>query len=228
MAMKSEEEIRKKIDELQNEPLSSLTHLIGAILSIAGLVILVVFAAIRSTAWQITGFSIFGASLILLYLASALYHFFPITHRAKNVFRRIDHSMIYVLIAGTYTPICFVLSSKPWGWTLFGLIWGLAIIGIVLKAVGLKINRWLAVFMYILMGWLIIIAFPVLLKTIPATGILWLITGGIFYTLGTIFFGLDKLLPRTRWFGMHEIFHLFVIGGSVSHFWLMFKYILYL
>lgn len=215
-------------EKKQNEPLSSLTHLIGALLAVAGLVILVVFAAMHSTARNITGFSIFGASLILLYLASALYHFFPVTHRAKGALRRIDHSMIYVLIAGTYTPVCFVLESRAWGWTLFGLIWGLAITGIVLKATGVEMNRWLTVFVYIFLGWLIIIAFPVLIETIPNGGVWWLFAGGAFYTLGTIFFGLDKLLPRTRWFGMHEIFHLFVIAGSVSHFWVMFKYILYI
>ena len=212
--------------EKQNEPLSSLIHLIGTVLSVAALSILVVFAALYSTAWHVTTFAIFGAALILVYLTSTIYHF--LSHpKAKRVFRKIDHSMIYVLIAGSYTPICLIALCGAWGWSLFGVIWGLAILGIVLSTT-LKIKGWLATIIYIILGWLAVIALAPLTKAVPFAGIMWLLAGGIFYTLGTIFHGLHKILPFRRWFNMHDVFHLFVLAGSFSHFWLMFKYILYL
>lgn len=136
--------------------------------------------------------------------------------------------MIYVLIAGTYTPICLVPLRGGWGWSIFGVIWGLAILGIILKTTSKKIKGWFSALFYILIGWLILIAFLPLMESLPAHGLGWLVAGGISYTLGTIFFGLDHIVPRTRWFGMHEVFHLFVIGGSFSHFWVMFKYVLYI
>lgn len=211
-----------------NEPLSSLTHFVAMLLSIAGLTLLTVFASLYSSAWHIVAFSIFGASLVLLYLASSFYHIAPSHHKIKRILQKIDHSMIYVLIAGTYTPICLVPLRGGWGWSIFGVIWGLAILGIILKTTSKKIKGWFSALFYILIGWLILIAFLPLMESLPAHGLGWLVAGGISYTLGTIFFGLDHIVPRTRWFGMHEVFHLFVIGGSFSHFWVMFKYVLYI
>lgn len=219
----------------QNEPVSATIHLIGLLLSIAALILLVVFAAIYSTAWHVVGFSIFGTSLILLYLASTLYHFFHVTSKAKEILKKIDHAMIHILIAGTYTPICLVAIRGAWGWSLFGVIWGLAIIGILLKIL-INIKPWVSATIYLFMGWIIIIAFVPLKKSIPSEGLWWLFAGGIFYTIGVLFLGLDRIFPRTRWFGMHEtrwfgmheIFHIFVLAGSFSHFWLMLKYILYI
>jgi len=193
-----------------------------------GLVLLIVFASKYGNAWHIVAFSIFGSSLVLLYLASTLYHLVPADRKIKSVFRKIDHSMIYILIAGTYTPVSLIALRGGWGWSLFGVIWGLAIMGIVHKITTKKINGLMPVIFYILMGWLALIAFLPLVRALPMMGVLWLVIGGIFYTIGTIFFGLDSLLPKKRWFGMHEVFHLFVIAGSFSHFWLMLKYILYL
>lgn len=209
-----------------NEPLSSITHFIGMLLSIAGLVLLIVFSAMYGTAWHVVSFSIFGASLILLYFVSSLYHLLPLESKARRIFRKIDHSMIYILIAGTYTPICLVPLRGGWGWSIFGVVWGLAISFIVLKNVDIKIPRWLFIGSYVLIGWLILIALAPLMKTISFEGLLWLLIGGTFYTLGVIFYSLDPIIKRTRWFGMHEIFHIFVMGGSFSHFWLMLKFVL--
>ncbi len=208
-----------------NEPLSSLTHLIGFLLSIAGLVLLIVFSSLHRTNWHVVGFSIFGASLILLYLASTLYHFFSLDSKAKKIFKKIDHCFIYVLIAGTYTPICLTVLRGGLGWSLFGIIWGLAVFGVVLKSSNIKISEKLSTIIYLLMGWIILIALVPLLNSVNYKGVLFLLAGGIAYSFGTVFFALDKFVPRTRWFGMHEIFHIFVLAGSFLHFWFMLKYL---
>lgn len=215
------------IHSKQNEPMSSLTHFVGMLLAIAGLVILVVYAALRSSAWHITTFSIFGASLVLLYFVSSLYHFISWKNRFKSSLQKIDYSMIFILIAGTYTPVALIPLRGAWGWSLFGIIWGLAIVGIILKIfLSDTLPRWVFSVLYLVMGWLAVIAISPLAQALPAMGLIWLILGGVFYTVGVVFFALERFVPRTRWFGMHEIFHLFVVAGSASHFWLMYKYIL--
>jgi len=207
-----------------NEPLSAILHLIGVFLSIAALTLMIIAAAIHATAWHVVGFSIFGATLILLYTASTLYHFIPVR---RLLFLKIDHSMIYVLIAGTYTPICFILGGGV-GFTLFGLIWVIAITGIILKMFSFNIIKdWVSTLLYIVMGWLLVFAFKPLIDTFDFYAVLWLVMGGIFYPIGAIFYGLDKIVKRTRWFGMHEIFHIFVLMGSFCHFWLMFRFVVY-
>jgi len=208
-----------------NEPLSALTHLIAMLLSIAGLVLMVVFGAMHSSASHIVGFSIFGTSLIMLYGASFVYHFASKQTPAKSTLQRLDHAMIFVLIAGTYTPICLALPERGWGWSLFGIIWGLAVIGFVLKITGIKMKNHITASIYLLMGWLIIIAILPISEWLNTSAMVWLVTGGIFYTLGCVFFILDNKVHRTKWLGMHEIFHVFVMMGSFSHFWLMIKYI---
>ena len=210
-----------------NEPMSSLTHLIAVGLSIAGLVLLVVYGALNGRASHVVGFSIYGASLILLYLSSTLYHYFSIHGRAKRVFKRIDHAMIHVLIAGTYTPIALTFPRPGWGWSLFGVIWGLALIGFLIKIWGLAVKEWISVLLYLVMGWIIVIVFSPVLTSLPRDGMIWLVGGGFLYTLGTVFYALEKVVPRTKWFGMHEVFHLLVMAGSFSHFWFMFRYLVY-
>ena len=212
----------------QNEPLSSLTHLIGLFLAITALVLLIVFAVKKGTALHVVAYTIFGSSMVLLYLASTCYHFVDVQGKWKNILRKIDHAMIYILIAGTYTPIALVALRGGWGWSIFGVVWGLALAGIILKISKLDFHGWKSVFLYIGMGWLAIIAFIPLLQNIPIVGLFWLVLGGVLYTFGTIFFGLDKIIKRSRWFGMHEIFHLFVMAGSFCHFWLMLKIVVYL
>jgi len=211
-----------------NEPVSSLTHFAAAILSVAGLTMLVVFSSLYGSIEKTVGFSIFGAGLILLYVASAVYHFISRESRAKAIFKIIDYSMIYVLIASTYTPLMLALPHASLGWALFGIVWGLALVGIVFK-ISLNTERdWLSPTLFIFMGWLSLITIPILLRSVPLIGIWWLVAGGLFYTAGVVFFALEKRFPRTGWFGMHEVFHLFVMGGSFSHFWFMFRYVLYM
>lgn len=216
------------INSRDNELFSGLSHFVGFLLSIAGLVLLVVFSSIYGNAPQIVGFSIFGSALILLYFASALYHFISKVNPVKEIFRAIDYSMIYVLIAGTYTPIVLSLPERNWGWTIFGIVWGLACVGIILEIKRKNYAKWFAPALYLIMGWLSVFILPLLLKYLPQGGLFWLVLGGVLYTFGVFFFVLENKFPRKGWFGAHEMFHLFVMAGSFSHFWLMFKYVLYI
>lgn len=210
------------------DPISGLTHLIGALLSVAGLVLMVYYAAIYATVWHIVSFAIFGASLFLLYTASTLYHLLPLSEKGVLFLKKVDHMMIFVLIAGTYTPICLVPLRGVWGWSLFGCIWAIAVAGIVMKIVWISAPRWLSTLFYVVMGWLVVIAFLPLVRAVPEGGMIWLISGGILYTIGGIIYGLKWPNIIDRFLGFHEIFHLFVLGGSICHFWLMFRYVLYL
>lgn len=190
---------------------NSITHSIGAGLSIAALVILVVLASRRGDAWRIVSFSIYGITLFLLYLASTLYHGF-VNPKIKNVFRILDHSAIYLLIAGTYTPVTLTLMRGAWGWTLFGLAWAMAIGGIIITALLLDKLKALLVLSYVVMGLLVVIAIKPMIQMLPRGMIIWLFIGGACYILGIIFY-LWKRLPYH-----HPIWHLFVLGGSISHF----------
>ncbi len=212
-----------------NEPLSALTHCIGAILSIIGLSLLIVVAARYGSALHIVSFTIFGATLILLYTMSTLYHFIYQKHvRAKRVFQILDHTAIYLLIAGTYTPVVLIALPSGWGWTMFGLVWGFAILGTIIKTTNLQIASWLSILLYLCMGWLIVLAFIPLTKSLPPEAVFWLVLGGVFYTIGALFFGLDTKAPGRRWLGMHEVFHIFVMLGSAAHFWMIYRYVVLL
>lgn len=190
---------------------NSITHGLGAVLSTAALVILVVLASKRGDAWRIASFSIYGATLILLYLSSTLYHSF-VNSKVKNFFRILDHLAIYLLIAGSYTPITLVSMRGAWGWTLFGLIWGMAIAGIIISIALKEKLKPVMVLSYVVMGLLIVVAFKPMLLILPQKMIFCLFIGGVFYLLGIIFY-LWKRLPYH-----HPIWHLFVLGGSISHF----------
>ncbi|MBN2224864.1 MAG: hemolysin III family protein [Deltaproteobacteria bacterium] len=196
---------------LGEEIANGITHGIGAALSVAGLVILVVFAALYGDAWRVVSFSIYGATLVILYLISTLYHSFT-TPRVKRLFQLFDHCSIYLLIAGSYTPLTLTVLRGPWGWTLFGLIWGLAITGIVLKVWFVGRFNVFSVVLYIAMGWLVVIALKPLFALVDHGMIMWLIIGGLSYTLGVIFYA-AKRMPYH-----HAIWHLFVLGGSISHY----------
>jgi hemolysin III len=196
---------------LGEEIANAITHGTGVGLSIAALVILVVFAAKLSDAWKVVSFSIYGATMITLYLASTLYHSFP-QPKIKRFFRILDHSSIFLLIAGTYTPITIGTMRGGWGWTLFGIIWGLAILGINLKIFALSKLKFVSIAVYILMGWMVLIAIKPLLSAAPASFLLWMLYGGLCYTLGVGFYA-AKRMPYH-----HGIWHLFVLGGSVCHF----------
>lgn len=207
---------------------SGFSHLAGAVLSVAGLFLLVRYALENGTVWHIVSFSIFGTSLILLYTASSLYHLLTVSEKGTKILRKIDHMMIYVLIAGTYTPVCLIPLRGGWGWSLLISIWGIAMAGIILKVLWFNVPRWLYTFFYLLMGWLIVIAFIPLVKTMPAAAIFWLVAGGLLYTTGAIIYGTKWPKLKLKGFGFHEVFHIFVLYGSFCHFWMMFRYIVYL
>jgi len=201
------------------EVMNAVTHGIGTLLAVAGLVLLTVFAYLYGTIWHVVSFSIYGTTLVLLYLASTLYHSFT-NERLKYIFKILDHSAIYLLIAGTYTPFTLVPLHGVLGWTVFGLVWGLAILGIALKVFFVGRFKVISTLCYILMGWFIIIAIEPLIATVATLGIMWLIIGGLFYTLGSVFYLWNKL-PYN-----HAIWHLFVLAGSISHFIAVFFYVL--
>jgi len=198
---------------------NSATHGIGFLLSIAGLVVLVVSAKIYGDPWRVVSFSIYGGSLIILYGASTLYHSF-LSGRINYIFKVIDHSAIYLLIAGSYTPFMLVSLRGAWGWSFFGIIWGLALAGIMLKV--FFVNRFLVLspISYLAMGWFALIAIYPIAKKVPPGGISWLVIGGILYSLGVAFHFWHKLPFH------HAIWHLFVLGGSICHYFAILFYVL--
>ena len=211
-------------------PVRSFIDLTGALLSLVALVVLVFRAAREGSVWHVVSFSIYGTSLVTVWTVSTIYHSFHGLDTTKEILKRLDHAMIYFLIAGTYTPVCLVVLKGGWGWSLFGINWALALVGIVLKLVIRNPKKGVIILLfafYIIMGWLITVAWFPLARVLPQGGVFWLVFGGIFYTVGACIFGVKRLniFPN---FGAHEIWHLFVMAGSFSHFWLMLKYVLYL
>ncbi len=207
-----------KFQSLGEEIANSITHGIGVAISVAILVLLVVFTAKRGDTWRIVSFSIFGSSLFILYMASTLYHSFP-QKRVKHFFRIMDHSSIYILIAGSYTPITLISMRGVWGWTIFGLVWGLSILGIIFTVFLIGRFKIISTAIYLFMGWLILIAIKPMILMVPRGMIIWLFIGGAFYTLGIIFY-LWKKMPYH-----HMIWHIFVLAGSISHFFGMLFYL---
>ncbi|HYL84473.1 MAG TPA: hemolysin III family protein [Candidatus Angelobacter sp.] len=194
-------------EELAN----AVTHGIGLVLSITGLVILIVLAAMRGSAWRIVSCAIYGGTLVCLYTASTLYHGIP-SVRLKRALKIFDHCSIYLLIAGTYTPFLLVNLRGPWGWSLFGVVWGIALAGILFKFWFVDHFQILSTTVYLLMGWLAVIAVRPVLLLVPTTGLVWLAAGGLLYTVGVVFFAW-KRIPYN-----HVIWHVFVLGGSTCHY----------
>lgn len=190
---------------------NTITHGIGLALSIAGFVVLLVLAAVRGNPRHIVSCAIYGATLVCLYAASTLYHGIP-SPRRKRALRIFDHCAIYLLIAGTYTPFLLVNLRGGWGWSLLGIVWGFAMAGIVFKFLFVDHFPFLSTVIYLLMGWLAVIALKPLLAAVPASGLLWLLAGGLLYTLGVVFYAW-KRLPYN-----HVIWHLFVLAGSTCHY----------
>ncbi len=193
------------------EIVNSIIHGIGVLLSIAGLVILIVWAAGSGNGWQMVSCSIFGGTLIILYLASTLYHGLP-WPRVKQAFKIIDHSAIFLLIAGTYTPFMLLNLRGPWGWSILGIIWALAILGILMKIFYISKFRKISIALYVFMGWLGIVAVKEIFALLPPLSLTLLILGGVSYTAGLTFYGWRKLPYH------HAVWHIFVIGGSISHY----------
>lgn len=206
-----------------NDIVSGILHIIGAGLSIAILAILVVYGAKIGGPWHIVGYAIFGAGLTLLYLASAFYHLIPHHRvRTKRVFQILDHAMIFVLIAATYTPVLFLALPAGWRWSIFGVVWGLALVGILIKTTRVHFPTVLQNILYLVMGWVIVVALSPLREHMSALALWLLFFGGVSYTVGVVFFALDDLLRKRKYFWMHEIFHVFVMGGSTLHILVMF------
>lgn len=196
---------------LGEELFNSISHGIGFIASIVGLVFLTLFAVSYGDTWHIVGFSIFGSTLILLYLASTLYHSLTRT-RAVRVMRAIDHSAIFLLIAGTYTPFMLTVMRGSLGWTILSIVWGIAIVGILLKVFRFEKTHRIGLVLYLLMGWIIVLVFFQVVRTLPLFSLVMLFAGGFFYTAGTVFYKWDRLKFN------HAIWHLFVLGGSICHY----------
>jgi hemolysin III len=205
------------------EPFNSYSHMLGVLLSIVGLVALVVES--RGDPWQVVGFSIYGASLILLYSASTIYHWLHLSPRGDDFLRRLDHVAIFILIAGSYTPLCLVTLRGGWGWSLFGVVWSVALAGAVLKLFFKHLPAWANVTLYVGMGWLAVIAIDPLVHSFPAAGLMWLVAGGLAYTAGALIYALERPDPFPEVFGHHEIFHIFVLAGSLLHFVFMARYV---
>ena len=206
------------------DPLSGLTHFIAAMLSIAGLVFLLIQDG-EFTARHYVSYSIFGSGMILLYTFSTLYHWLPLEGKKREMVRRIDHIMIFVFIAASYTPVCLITLGGGWGWSIFGVIWGITIAGFFLKVFWLNAPRILYTSVYLLMGWIAVIAIWPLFQKMASSGLLWLTIGGLFYTAGAVIYAVKKPNPWPKIFGFHEIFHVFIMLGSFSHFWMVYHYL---
>ena len=201
------------------EKFNAVTHLVGAGLALPGVIVLVVLAALQGDPWKVVGVAIYGVTLVSLYSFSGLYH--SLRGRAKNVLRKLDHHSIYLLIAGSYTPFCLVTLRGPWGWSLLGGVWGLAAIGSLQELRPRNGARILSVLIYLLMGWVALAAMIPLLHVLGTAGFAWLAAGGLFYTVGIVFFALDTRLAHA-----HGVWHLFVIAGSAAHYYAILRFVL--
>ena len=202
----------------EGERFNSITHLIGAIAALAGCVVLVVFASRQGDPWKIVSFSVYGSTLFLLYFFSVLYH--SLRGRAKQIFRRLDHLAIYLLIAGTYTPFTLVTLNGVWGWSIFAAVWGLAMIGMMIEFIPQK-KRIVPIIIYLTMGWICLAALKPLIQSLPMAGFWWLLAGGLFYTFGIVFYVFDDKVKH-----FHGVWHLFVLAGSVCHYLTVLWYVL--
>jgi hemolysin III len=201
------------------ERFNAVSHLLGAVLALAGTIVLVVLAAIGGDPWKVVGVSIYGAALVLMYSSSTLYH--SMRGRAKDILRKMDHQSIYLLIAGSYTPFCLVTLRGPWGWSLFGVVWGLAVFGSLQDLRPRNDARILSVVIYLLMGWAALAALVPMKQALGLAGFAWVAAGGVFYTVGIVFYALDARLTHA-----HGIWHLFVLAGSAAHFVAILKYVI--
>ncbi len=203
----------------RKEIFNSVSHIVGGALALSGMVVLIVLAALRGEGWRVVGVTIYGVTLVFLYATSSLYH--GLEGRARRVFRRLDHIAIYLLIAGTYTPFTLGPLRGAWGWSLFGVLWGLAVVGIVQEFIPQRTRR-LSMILYVVMGWLIVIAIEPLMRHLAVSGLEWLVAGGLFYTVGILFFVFDE-----KWRYGHEIWHMFVLAGSVTQYGAVLFYVVY-
>ena len=203
----------------RGEKFNAVSHLIGTVLALAGAIVLVVLAAMGGDPWKVVSVAIYGVTLVVMYSSSALYH--SVRGRAKDVLRKMDHQSIYLLIAGSYTPFCLVTLRGPWGWSLFGVVWGLAVIGGLQELRPKNDARILSVVIYLLMGWVALVALVPLVHALGRAGFAWVAAGGLFYTVGIAFYALDTRLAHA-----HGVWHLFVLAGSAAHYVAILKYVI--
>lgn len=211
------------------EPGSAITHFIGMMMAVFAAVPLLVKAGVSSDPEGKTfvAMAVFMVSMILLYGASAAYHSVNLTGKGLRIFRKLDHMMIFVLIAGSYTPVCLIVLGGSLGYTLLALVWGIALAGMVIKALWITCPKWFSSMLYIAMGWVCLLVFGRLWSTLPRTAFLWLLAGGVIYTAGGVIYALKLPIfnSRHKSFGSHEVFHLFVMAGSICHFIFMYLYV---
>lgn len=209
------------------EPGSAITHFIAMMMAVFAAVPLLVKAGVQSGQESFLAMAIFMGSMILLYGASATYHSVDLTGKSLRIFRKLDHMMIFVLIAGSYTPICLIVLGGKLGYTLLALVWGIAALGMIVKACWITCPKWFSSVIYIAMGWVCVLVFGPLLNTLSLPAFLWLLAGGIIYTVGGVIYALKLPIfnAKHKSFGSHEMFHLFVMGGSICHFIFMYLYV---
>ena len=209
------------------EPGSAITHFIGMMMAIVAAAPLLVKAALDADMTALVAMTVFSGSMVALYGASAVYHSVTVKENILKVFRKLDHMMIFVLIAGSYTPVCLVVLGGRMGYTLLAVVWGIAVVGMVVKACWITCPKWFSSLVYIAMGWVCLAVFGTLWNTLPHSAFLWLLAGGIVYTAGGVIYALKLPIfnARHKYFGSHEIFHLFVMGGSICHFVFMYLYV---
>lgn len=209
------------------DPGSAITHFIGMLMAIFAAFPLLIKAAHEPSRIYLISLAIYAISLIFLYAASTTYHTFDLSERVNTILKKIDHMMIFVLIAGSYTPVCLIVLGGKLGYTLLALVWGIAAVGMLVKACWITCPKWFSSVIYIAMGWVCVLVFGPLLKTLSAPAFLWLLSGGIIYTVGGVIYALKLPLfnAKHKFFGSHEVFHLFVMGGSICHFIFMYLYV---
>ncbi len=208
------------------DPISGATHFLAALLAIVGTILLLVRAGAAHKPWHLVTFSIFGGGMILLYAASTLYHWIPARPRIEARLQRLDHMMIFVLIAASYTPVCLIPLRGGWGWSLFGVVWTIALTGILMKVLWMNAPTWVSTLIYVAMGWLAIVGTKPLIESVPITALVWLLIGGLFYSAGAVVYVIKKPNPWPKWVESHEVFHVLTMLGTGSHFWFMYHYIL--
>ncbi len=206
------------------EPFNAFTHLFGAIVALVGTIILLFDASIDPISYRVA-FIIYGITVFLMFGSSAIYHSVQVSFHKEEFFRMIDHMMIYLVIAGSYTPICAIALEGEWRMGMLLGIWIFAVAGILKKVFWLNAPRWFSTGLYLLMGWLAVIIFPQIWNVVPKGFSFWIIIGGLFYTVGAVIYALQKPNPAPSWFGYHGIWHLFVMGGAFSHFWAIYYYL---
>lgn len=209
------------------DPGSAVTHFVGMLMAMFAAVPLLIKAAREPDRIHLIALAIFIVSMILLYAASTTYHTLDLSERTNKILKKIDHMMIFILIAGTYTPICLITLKGPVGYGLLALVWGIAIVGIVIKGFWIYCPKWFSSVLYIAMGWVCVLAFTQIMNALPRAAFLWLLAGGIIYTIGGVIYALKLPIFNSKHknFGSHEIFHLFVMGGSFCHFIVMYAFV---